>query len=76
MFWFNRTFMELKQHTLQLSLKLNEGFNRTFMELKLIIPWHGTSKEIWFNRTFMELNPTIGTMETALMDGLIVPLWN
>ena len=31
---FNRTFMELKQHSFEIESQTVNGFNRTFMELK------------------------------------------
>ena len=52
---FNRTFMELKQSTIDLKQTLIESFNRTFMELKLDIMKSELEMMQSFNRTFMEL---------------------
>ena len=55
---FNRTFMELKPHTVLNGAAFVEGFNRTFMELKPLSILETVTIVSRFNRTFMELKPT------------------
>ena len=52
---FNRTFMELKLVTKEVSIARIVRFNRTFMELKHTLNIATVAPADRFNRTFMEL---------------------